>query len=254
MSSSNQITPISFKSFFDVNTETSSQSYNDLINYGSIRKQFSRLIPNYLNYQNKKYKLNHNSSSNIEELNKLKQEIISIKESISSLQEKKQRKLDQIEELRCLMRKVGNKQNNNKNDIIKQKNNFNIIPNYHQRETNDHKTNNQYFRGTNKKQHSDNIKSSSDEVEGGLSLMHSTSDMSSGKDDEAAPEGGYEGDAQGDFILCENSSSLWSNSSNRNCCGNKKDCSCCFVGEEDKGGKLKGLQEKDNCLLLQKGN
>ena len=206
-----------------------------------------------VDYQNKKYKLNHNSSSNIEELNKLKQEIISIKESIASLQEKKQRKLAQIEELRRLMRKVGNKQNNN-NDIIKQKNNINIIPNYHQRETNDNKTNKQYFRGTNKNNHSDNIKSSSDEVEGGLSLMHSTSDMSSGKDDEAAPEGGYEGDDQGDLILCENSSSLWSNSSNRNSCCNKKDCRCCFDVEEDKAEKLQGLQEKENCLLLQKGN
>ena len=252
MSSSNQITPISFKSFFEVNVESASQSYNDLINYGSIRKQFSRLIPNYMHYQNKNYKLNHNSSSYIDELKKLNQEIISIKESITSLQEKKQQKLDQIEELRCLMRKVGNKQNNN-NNIIKGKNKFNIIPNYHQRETNDHKANKQCFRETNKKQNSDNIKSPSDEVDGGLSLMPSTSDMSSGKDDEAAPEGKYEGDDQGDFILCENSSSSWSNN-NRNCNCNKKDCHYCFVDKDDKGGELLRLQEKDNCLLLQKGN
>ena len=253
MSSSNQITPISFKSFFEVNAESSSQSYNDLINYGSIRKQFSRLIPNYMHYQNKNYKLNINSSSYIEELKKLKQEIISIKESITSLQEKKQQKLDQIEELRCLMRKVGNKQNNN--SIIKGKNNFNIIPNYHQRETNDPKANKQCFRGTNKKQDSNNIKLPSDEVDGGLSLMPSTSDMSSGKDDEAAPEGKYEGDDQADFILCENSSSSWNNNNNnRNCNCNKKDCHYCFVDKDDKGGELLRLQEKDDCLLLQKGN
>ena len=207
-----------------------------------------------MKYQNKNktHNLNHNSSSYIEELKKLKEEIISIKESITSLQEKKQQKLDQIEELRCLMRKVGNKQNNN-NSIIKGKNNFNIIPNYHQREANDHKANKQCFKGTNKKQDSNTIKSPSDEVDGGLSLMPSTSDMSSGKDDEAAPEGKYEGDDQADFILCENSSSSWSNN-NRNCSCNKKDCRCCFVDKDDKGGELLRLQEKDDCLLLQKGN
>ena len=250
MSSTNQISPISLKSFFEIDVELSSKSYNNLINYGSMRKQFSRLIPNYMNYQNKKYKFINNYSSNIEELKKLKQEIISMNESISLLKEKKQQKLEQIEELRCLMRKVGNKQN--KYDY----NNFNSITNNHQRETRDQKTNKQCFRGTNKKQHSENIKASNVEVEGGLSLMRSTSDISSGKDDEAAPEGGYEGDKQGDFIICEinnsSSKSFWKNNSNRNCRYNNKDCSCCFAFKEYNGGELKHLQEKDCCLLLDK--
>ena len=247
MSSFNLITPISSKSIFVANTKSQTLSYNDLINYGSIRKQFARLIPHYMNYPNKKYNTNYNMSLNIEEFQKLRQEIVSMKESINSLKEQKQQKLAQIEELRCLMRKVGNKQNNNQNK-------FNHITKYHQRETNDHKANNQYFRGSdkncNKKQRCENIKSSSDEVDGGFSQMHSTSDMSSGKDDEAAPEGGYEGDKQGDDFICHNSSnnSLWNNNSSSY--GNKEN-RCCFFVEEEKGRKLQELQE-NNCLLLEK--
>ena len=247
MSSSNQITPILSKSFFEHNPKSQTQTYNELINYGSIRKQFSRIIPFYMNYQNKKFNINRNYSSNIEEFHKLKEEIISMKSSIAFLKERKQKKLEQIEELRCLMRKVGHKQ--------AYYNNSNHITNYHQRETNGHKTNNQYFRGTNKnidkKQRCDNIRSSSDEVEGGLSLMPSTSGMSSGKDDEAAPEGGYEGDKQGDFI-CENSSDnyLWNNSNNNN----DRNSRCCFDVKEEKEGKLHDLQEKDSCFLLGKEN
>ena len=251
MSSSNQITPISLKSVFEVKIESSSQSYNDLINYGSIRKQFTRLIPNFMNYQNNKYKLNNNYSSNIEEFRKLKQEILTMKESITLLKEKKQQKLEQIEELRCLMRKVGNKENNYN---CKEKNNFNSHTNFHQRETNDQKTIKQCFRGTNRKQQSDNTKTSSDEVETGL--IRSTSDMSSGKDDEAAPEDGYDGDKQGDFILCEinnsNSNSFWNSSSNRNCGCKEKDCRRCFILKKDNGEELKDLQGKDYCLLLEK--
>ena len=247
MSSFVEISALSSQVNTNNDNSSSSKPYNDLLNFGSIRKQFIRIVPQYMSLENKKLYSKNKFTSNIEELNKYKQEILSLKESISILKEKKQKKLEQIEELRCLMRKVGHKQ--------AYYNNSNHITNYHQRETNGHKTNNQYFRGTNKnidkKQRCDNIRSSSDEVEGGLSLMPSTSGMSSGKDDEAAPEGGYEGDKQGDFI-CENSSDnyLWNNSNNNN----DRNARCCFVGEEDKGGKLKGLQEKDNCLLLQKGN
>ena len=115
MSSSKQIIPISTQLIFGTKIHSKNLTYNDLINYISLRKQFSRLIPQYLNYQNKKYIKNRNFTSNIEVFRKLKQEIISMEESISSLKEKKQKKLEEIEQLRCLMRKVGNKQNNNYN-------------------------------------------------------------------------------------------------------------------------------------------
>ena len=103
MSAFNSITPISI---IYENINNNSKCYNDLINFGSIRKQFSRIIPNYINYKNINIGLN---ISNKEEYKKLKQEIISIEESILLLKEKKQKKLDQIEELRNLMRKEGQK-------------------------------------------------------------------------------------------------------------------------------------------------
>lgn len=106
MSSLNSITPISIISENNINNAFKSKSYSDLINYGSIRKQFARIIPNYINYKNQSIGLN---ISSIEEYKKLKQEIISIEESILLLNEKKQKKLDKIEELRNIMRKEGQK-------------------------------------------------------------------------------------------------------------------------------------------------
>ena len=152
------------------NFSSSSQSYNDLINYCSIRKQFFRIIPQYMNINNKKLISQKKSSSSIEEYRKYKQEIISLKESIALLKEKKQKKLEQIEELRCLMRKVGNKQYNNysKNNNI---NNY-----HHDRETKEQRNNDQRFRcnpNNDKKQQCcfDTTKGTSEDVEGGLSLM-----------------------------------------------------------------------------------
>ena len=235
MSSSKLITPILSQDLFGINPQSKCQSYNDLINYGSIRKQFSHLIPQYIKYQNKKYISNSNFTSNIEEMNKLKQEIISMKESISLLKSRKQKKLEQIEELRCFMRKIGNKQNNYHN---KENSSLNRISNYYQRETNINNNNNndKCFRGNNKiinkKQVSDNIKGSSDEVEGGSSIMQSTSDLSSGKDEPAQDEGDYKGDNQCDFTLCFNIC-------NNNNSSNKKDVlHYCFKGEENNETKL----------------
>ena len=107
-----EFTPVSSPVLTNNNSSSSPKSYNDLINYCSIRKQFSRIIPQYMSIQNKKLISNKKLSSNIEEFRKYKQEIISLKESISILKEKKKKKLEKIEELRSIMRKVGNKSNN----------------------------------------------------------------------------------------------------------------------------------------------
>ncbi len=86
------------------------QSYKDLINYCSLRKQFSRIIPiYYMDYQKYDFITKQKHVSSIEEYEKLKQEIISLKESINILKSKKQKKIKEIEELRSLMGKIGNK-------------------------------------------------------------------------------------------------------------------------------------------------
>lgn len=231
----------SFK--LDLNLPSPSQSYSDLINYGSIRKQFSRLIPQYMNYQNKNYISNLKFSSNLEEYQKLKQEITSMKESISLLKEKKLKKLEQIEQLRCLMRKVGNKQYNHNNN-----NTSNKVATLHaiNRETNIHTNNDQRFGCNNKKQMCDNnsnTKGSFDESDGALCLMPTTSGLSSGKDDEAAPEGGnYQdsGDKQGDNFNTNSSSNncLLNSSSN-----NKEEYRWNLVVEEDKNCVILGKEE-----------
>lgn len=120
MFSFNSITPISIINENSNNNDFNSKSYSHLINYGSIRKQFDRIIPNYFNYKNQSIGLNTSSK---EEYKKLKEELISIEESILLLKEKKQKKLDQIEELRNIMRKEGQKKiiHNNKNQ---NKNNY----------------------------------------------------------------------------------------------------------------------------------
>ena len=247
MSSTTQLSHISSPIIIDNTSSTSSQTYNDLINYCSIRKQFYRIIPQYMNIQNQKLISNKKYHSSIEEYRKYKQEIISLKESITILKEKKQKKLEQIEELRCLMRKVGNKQNNNHLSKCTEKNLH--INNYHnERETKDQRNNDQRFRcnnSTNDKKHCfDCSKGTSEDVEGGLSLMPSTSGLSSGKDDDTAPESGNyaEPDAQSDFIISNNSSSNSFNNSDSWRC-------CCFGAGKEKAADLKDLRAK---ALLQK--
>lgn len=100
---------------------------NDSIENFALRKQLSRNIPNcYVEVNCTSKKFNHiNNSNNLEEYNKLKEEIIRMKESIEVLKESKQKKLQQIEELRIQMRTSGNSQiilNNNKNKINKKEN------------------------------------------------------------------------------------------------------------------------------------
>ena len=252
MSSTTQLSHISSPIIIDNNSSSSSQTYNDLINYCSIRKQFSRIIPQYMNIQNQKLISNKKYHSSIEEYRKYKQEIISLKKSISLLREKKQKKLEQIEELRCLMRKVGNKQNNNYPSKYTEKNLH--INNYHnERETKDQRNNDQRFRCNNSptdKKHCyfDCSKGTSEDVEGGLSLMPSTSGLSSGKDDDTAPESGNyaDPDAQSDLIISNYSSSNSFNSNNSDCWR----C-CCFGVGKEKAAELKDLREKS---LLQKEN
>ena len=242
MSSFVEISALSSQVNTNNDNSSSSKPYNDLLNFGSIRKQFIRIVPQYMSLENKKLYSKNKFISNIEELNKYKQEIISLKESISLLQEKKQRKLEQIEELRCLMRKVGNKQNNNSN------NNFHIN-NYHkERETKDQRNNDQRFRGASDKKHrfAANTTTTCDDNEGGLSLLPSSSGLSSGKDDDTAPESGIYQDNQEDFNLSLSNS----NSSSTSSCGNNyRGWHCCFGVEKDKAAELKGLQEKDSPLL-----
>ena len=244
MSSFVEISALSSQVNTNNDNSSSSKPYNDLLNFGSIRKQFIRIVPQYMSLENKKLYSKNKFTSNIEELNKYKQEIISLKESISLLQEKKQRKLEQIEELRCLMRKVGNKQHNSSN------NNFHIN-NYHkERETKDQRNNDQRFRGASDKKHrfAANTTTTCDDNEGGLSLLPSSSGLSSGKDDDTAPESGIYQDNQEDFNLSLSNS----NSSSTSSCGNNyRGWHCCFGVEKEKAGELKGLQEKD-CALVEK--
>ena len=246
MSSFVEISALSSQVNTNNDNSSSSKPYNDLLNFGSIRKQFIRIVPQYMSLENKKLYSKNKFTSNIEELNKYKQEIISLKESISLLQEKKQNKLKQIEELRCLMRKVGNKQNTTNN------NNYHIN-NYHkERETKDQRNNDQRFRGASDKKHrfAANTTTTCEESEGGLSLLPSSSGLSSGKDDDTAPESGIyqDHDNQEDFNLSLSNSNSSSNSS---CYNNCEGWRSCFGVEKDKAGELKGLQEKD-CALVEK--
>ena len=245
MSSFVEFSPLSSQVKTNNNYSLSSKPYNDLISFGSMRKQFIRIIPQYMSLENKKLFSKNKYSSNIEELNKYKQEIISLKESISLLQEKKQKKLEQIEQLRSLMRKVGNNNTNTNN------NNFHVN-NYHkERETRDQRNNDQRFRGisSNEKKHcfAANSTTTCEDTEGGLSLLPSSSGLSSGKDDDTAPESGKykDQDNQEDFnlsISISNSSNISSYNDN---CGWR----CCFGIEKDNAGELKGLQRKDLALL-----
>ena len=187
---------------FDSNTNedilaSNEKSYDDLIGYCALRKQFSRIIPSYYTeIQKQSYNNKKQNTSSIEEYKKLKEEINNIQESIESLKESKQKKLKQIEELRILMRKVGNKQISYKGKQQKQinnnnNNNNNIINNYCTREKSD----------TNRKG-SNCFKVSSDE---GLSMATTNSGLSSGKDDDAgAEEAGIQPLPSEGYNVCHN--------------------------------------------------
>jgi len=235
MSSTNSIPFISLSLTNELNLPAQSQSYSELMNYGSIRKQFARLIPQYMNYNNKNHSSTLKFYSDIEEYQKLKQEITSMKDSILILKEKKQKKLEQIEQLRCLMRKVGNRSYNNNNN---NKNNLHFVKN-NNRETSLNNNNGKYFRCDNEKQQQqkcdNNNKGSVDESDGALCLVPTTSGISSGKDDEAAPEGNYQdsGDNHGDDFI---------NNSSSNCCNNNE-WRWNLVAEENKKCFILGKEE-----------
>ena len=157
--------------------DNNDQYYDDLIGYGAIRKQFSRIIPSYYteidNHSHRKP--NHKASeSSIEEYKRLKEEIKAMKSSIELLKESKQQKLKQIEDLRVIMRKVGSKLYTNINKDKKQ-----IHNNYCCREKPCTQQNTKYMVKENC-----GMKNS----EEGLSLTPATSDLSSGKDEDAGAE------------------------------------------------------------------
>ena len=109
MSSTSQTSSfLSLKLSFKSTNNYSNQSYNELISFGSIRKQLARQIPSYLNYINKKYPLTKIYPLNFEEFQKIKEEMLSIKKSINLLKKEKQKKLDEIDQLRFVMHQVRN--------------------------------------------------------------------------------------------------------------------------------------------------
>ena len=169
---------------FDNNTKennlvSNEQSYDDLIGYCALRKQFSRIIPSYYTeIQKQDYKIKRKNISSIEEYKKLKEEISLIQESIEVLKETKQKKLKEIEDLRTLMRKVGNKQCSKED---KKQINIIINNNYSSKEK---VTKDQGFRCKERKG-SNGFKVSSDE---GLSMAPTTSGLSSGKDEDLGGE------------------------------------------------------------------
>jgi len=198
MSANINNTPIFDSNTNENNLTSTEQSYDDLIGYCALRKQFSRIIPSYYTEIKKQsFKGKRQNISSIEEYKKLKEEINIMQEYIEVLKDSKQKKLKQIEELRTLMRKVGNKQ-----IIFKEKKqiNNNIINNYCAREKT---TTDQSFRCMERKG-SNSFKVSSDE---GLSIAPTTSGLSSGKDDDAGAEEGGNQKVPCDYISSSNSSS-----------------------------------------------
>ena len=204
--------------------DNNDQYYDDLIGYGAIRKQFSRIIPSYYNeIDNHSYRnLNHKASpSSIEEYKRLKEEINTMKSSIELLKESKQQKLKQIEDLRVIMRKVGSKIYSNINKDKKQINN-----NYCCREKPCTQQNTKYMVKQNC-----GIKNS----EEGLSLTPATSGLSSGKDEDAGAED------KG----CQDP--YFNNSRN----SNSSSGSWCFREEEmPKNGVLRNNPEEKKTLLV----
>ena len=202
MSSNKTIIPISF---FDENSNNftcNNKSYNDLIDYGSLRKQFIRVIPNYyINIKKKGFSLKRKYISGTEEYKKLNEEIITLKEAIFDLREKKRKKIEQIEELRNLMRKIGSKK-----IIIKDKKQINN--NYSNREKNEK----QCFVCENRNSRNRNFKESSDDAEDSIAPI--ISGLTSEKDQvPGCDEDGYQNYKRGslDSISSNNNStSCWS--------------------------------------------
>ena len=239
MSSSSQTSSfLSLKLSFKSTNNYSNQSYNELISFGSIRKQLARQIPSYLNYINKKYPLTKIYPLNFEEFQKIKEEMLSIKKSINLLKKEKQKKLDEIAQLRCLMHQVRN----GKCEFNNCENNKDInINNNCQQEIFKHKNKNPYFRRNNKKFNNDNIKSSSEENEQKLSFIHSTSNNSSEKD-EADSNDGYEVENQKELIIYENQNCCHSKNDDIN---DKNDSKGSFDYEENTEKKLREIRKKD---------
>ena len=182
MSANTKNSPISTSNTNKNILVSNEQSYDDLIGYYALRKQFARIIPSYYTEIQKQssYKNKRQNVSNMEEYKKLKEEINIMKESIELLKESKQKKLKQIEDLRVLMRKVGNKEISYK----EQKNiNNNITINYCPREKSDKAQGN----NCSERKGSNGYKVSSDEGLS-LSLAPTTSGLSSGKDDDMGAE------------------------------------------------------------------
>ena len=116
MSSINAIIPISNFANDEKEISNHEESYLNLINYCSLIKQIYRVIPSYyINYQKKLFTPFKNSTYNQEELSKIQEEIFTLEKSIKTLNEQKQKKLHQIEELRYLMKEMANKKVQEKN-------------------------------------------------------------------------------------------------------------------------------------------
>ena len=237
MSSSSQTSPfLSLKLSFNSTKNYSNQSYNELISFGSIRKQLARQIPSYLNYINKKYPLTKIYPLNFEEFQKIKEEMLSIKKSINLLKKEKQKKLDEIAQLRCLMHQVRN----GKCEFNNCENNKDInINNNCQQEIFMEKNKNPYFRRNNKKFNNSN--SASEENKQKLSFIHSTSNNSSEKEEEDSNDG-QEVENQKELIIYEN----------QNCChskiddiNNKADSKGSFDYEENTEKKIREIRKKD---------
>ena len=239
MSSSSQTSSfLSLKLSFKSTNNYSNQSYNELISFGSIRKQLLRQIPSYLNYINKKYPLTKIYPLNLEEFQKIKEEILSIKKSINLLKKEKKKKLDEIEQLRCLMHKVRN----GKCEFNNYENNKDInINNNCQQEIFMEKNKNPYFRRNNKKSNNDITKSSSEENKQKLSFIHSTSNNSSEKD-EADSNDGYEVENQKELIIYENQNCCHSKNDDNN---NKDDSKGSFDYKENTEKKIREIRKKD---------
>ena len=201
MSTNTNNTPIFASNTNENNLTSKEQSYDDLVGYCALRKQFSRIIPSYyINIQKQCFKDKGSNISSIEEYKKLKEEINIMKDSIEALKESKQKKLKQIEELRIIMRKVGRKQITYKEK--KQVNNN--INNYCAREK---QVINQDFR-CNERKGSNNFKVPSDEGLSLASTISGLSGLSSGKDEDVpAEDGGNQGAPS--YNISNRSSGSW---------------------------------------------
>ena len=237
MSSSSQTSSfLSLKLSFKSTNNYSNQSYNELISFGSIRKQLARQIPSYLNYINKKYPLTKIYPLNFEEFQKIKEEMLSIKKSINLLKKEKQKKLDEIEQLRCLMHQVRN----GKCEFNNCENNKDInINNNCQQEIFKKKNKNPYFRRNNKKFNNSN--SASEENKQKSSFIHSTSNNSSEKD-EADSNDGYEVENQKELIIYENQNCCHSKNDDNN---DKDDSKGSFYYKENTEKKIREIRKKD---------